>query len=77
MSENSSTDPPITTVALKPVRKLPKGMANADTTIDTSKPKPKTRVKTRTIDDTYTSSDTTTIMPVFKISEYDRIHDKL
>ena len=77
MSENSSTDPPITTVALKPVRKLPKGMANADTTIDTPKPKPKTRVKTRTIDDTYTSSDTTTIMPVFKMSEYDRIHDKL
>ena len=72
MSEESSYSNVNPKSVPKPVRKLPKGMANADTTIDT--PKPKTRVKTRTTEPDTTSGAT---MPVFKMSEYDRIHDKL
>ena len=74
MSEDSSSSNvspnPVPNPVPTHVRKLPKGMTNVDTTIDTLKPKP--RIKTTT--DTNTEG---ALLPVFKMSEYDRIHEKL
>ena len=62
MSEDSSSS----NVNPKPVRKLPKGMTN-DAGDTTTKVKVRTRVR----------DIATCTGPVFKMSEYDRIHDKL
>ena len=70
MSEDSSSS----NVNPKPVRKLPKGMTN-DAGDTTTKVKVRTRVR-----DIATCTGTGTedaLLPVFKMSEYDRIHDKL
>jgi hypothetical protein len=73
MSEDSSSSNVNPKPVPKPVRKLPKGMTNG-TTDDIVKVKV---VKVRARGTGTGTATEDVLLPVFKMSEYDRIHDKL
>lgn len=75
MSEESSSSNLNPKPVPKPVRKLPKGIVNGNGTDGDGDTIVKVKVRARARDSATCAEDA--LLPVFKMSEYDRIHDKL